>query len=270
MRREIFLFDDFLRLKEFLGNVPPEGDNETPSALGVGFFSTSPLPGEQGVGVQVAPPFLESAVRSRMAAGHAAPYSREVLLFGDDSVFQQEQSSHVGRLGVPFASFGKTGAGHALLGISRWLMAGVHPGVFRPSGSPKEPETWPVEVAEAACLSDAVHVFLQGIYEKVMGIRPMSLVFLLETGLLARYFNSLSTWKKGPSSDKSWEEFLELGSVLQEKAIGNVVLAWLAEEGLHPRVAVVCRSPREHESLLLHSHWSLVKSPSCANVLFRL
>lgn len=279
MRREIFLFNDFLRLKEFLGNVPSDQEGEVSHALGVGFFSTSPLPGGAGVGLQVAPPFLEASVRARMTAGHAAPYSREVLLFGDDASFGRAQEAYMASLrrgagvdlpDVSTAAVSLRETRSAFLGVSRWLLAGVHAGVFRQGSLQKSEETWPAEVAEAASPTDAVHALLSGIHEKVIGLRPMSLVFLLETGMLSRYFNSLSSWKKNVASDKSWGEFLGLGPEMQEEVLGKLVLSWLAEEGLHPRVAVVCRSSREHESLLLHSHWSLVKSASCANVLFRL
>jgi len=272
VRREIFLFDDFLRLRDFLD---ASASTETDALLGVGFFSTDPLEGGHGVGITVAPPFLEDALRTRVSEGHAAPYSREVLLFGDDSVFREAQAAHLNRMGSTYLekSYGRTLM--TGVGVSRWLLAGVHPGVFQStvstSGSSRAAsEVWPREIAEACTLAEALDALLRGILEKVLGLRPASLVFLLESGLLARYFRALAAWKKSSVGDSRWGEYLQLDPISQEEALGKLVLTWLAEEGLHPRVAVVCRTPREHETLLLHLHWTLVNSPSCANVLFRL
>jgi hypothetical protein len=284
VRREVFLLDDLLRLRDVLdasfnagagAQVDPEnrGEADGSSALGVGFFSTEPLEGGHGVGLTVAPPFLESALRSRMAAGHAAPYTREVLLFGDDATFHHEQSAFLSRLVERSVGSAPQSKSRTLapIGISRWIVAGVHPGVFRnASAAARVDELWPAEVAEASSPIEALHALLGGIHQKVLGLRPVSLVFLLESGLLGRYFRALSAWKKAAGDGKSWDEFLGLDPVRQEESIGRNVLSWLAEEGLHPRVALVCRTPREHETLLLLLHRNLVKSPSCANVLFRL
>lgn len=213
----------------------------------------------------VAPPYLEDALRARMASGHAAPYSREALLFGDDLSFDNAQRNTISTL----SSAGRPGPRPAV-SVSRWLVAGIHPGIFATAGKSIPPENWPAEVAGSGSLSEAIGALLSGLDRAILGLRPASLVFLLETALLARYFRALSHWKKSVSSDTSWEEFLREGPVRQEEGVGKAILTWMAEEGLHPRVALVCRTPREQETLLLHSHWSLVNSPSCANVQFRL
>lgn len=241
--------------------APGFDDDQT---LGVGFFACEPASGG-GVALTVAPPYLEESLRSRMASGHAAPYSREALLFGDDFAFDSAQRNTMSAL----SSAGRP-LGRAAVPVSRWLVAGVHPGIFATAGKGVPAENWPAEVAGSGSFSEAVGNLLSGLDRTILGLRPASLMFLLETVLLVRYFKGLCLWKRNVTSDKSWEEFLRLDPARQEEGVGKAILTWMAEEGLHPRVALVCRTPREQESLLLHSHWSLVSSPSCANVQFRL
>lgn len=260
MQRDLYLFDDLARLREFLAT---ESDETGALALGVGFFACMPHAEGAGVELTVAPPFLDSALRSRMVVGQAAPYSREVFLFGDEGMFEGAQRNVLSVISRPSQPV-------ALIEVPRWLVVGSHPGVFSAGQNALPAEVWPGEVAAAETLSKAINVFLASIQSKVHGLRPLSVVFLLETGLLCRYFSALSTWKSAGVSDKSWGTFLSLDPAEQEEVIGKAVLTWLAEDGLHPRVAVVCRTSREYEALLLHSHWNLVNSPSCANVVFRL
>lgn len=107
--------------------------------------------------------------------------------------------------------------------VSRWLLKGL---LATDGNAAPKPSS----------LHEAMHALLQGFFDKALQLRAGTLVLLVDEGILGRYFGGLG------SRDEWMLEFVR----------------YVAEEVLHPRVALVSSSPAGFESLAMQARRSVL------------
>ena len=264
VQREVFFFENTQRLHEFLSGVRASGES-LESVVGVGLFAGQAAPPpHEGLELVVSPPFLKPQLLAEIGRGRLHPLSYQPLFLGASEGWSGSTPSAVS------AAPGVDPEVLSTASIKRWILLGIHPVLLFSNKKFAEAAQFPAEYTDMQSIEEGVAVLLRGLFNKVMGLRASAVLFLLDSNLLRQFFQEIAQWRQSSGSSRSFQDYLDRDEVAQKSLLLREIVSWIAEEVLHPKVAVLCENTHQWRALMADARHLLLKSPACRDVMFRI